>query len=294
MPTACVFTLRPSAAATLSPALGRAAHAAVLELIGAADAELARRLHADVPVKPLTVALLGERDGRLASPARSYDLRVTLLAPALETLAAAWSPATLPQLTIDGIAWRVERVAAAAAAHPWAGAAGYDALLAEALRSAARGAEPRWTLEFATPVTFRQAGRNQPLPLPELVFGSLLDRWNTLAPVPLPPEMRQFAAEALAISRFDLRSVMLPTKNGASQVGAVGRCTYSATSRDRYGLACMETLARFAFFSGVGAGTARGFGQARLEGARPAVGAADHTRGAQALSATPGEVGWRV
>ncbi len=270
MPTACILTLRPTAAAALSPVLGRAAHAAVLDLIGAADADLARRLHADVPVKPLTVALLGERDGRVASPERSYELRVTLLVPALEALAATWSPASVPQIVLDGIAWRVERVVTQANVHPGAGSATYDALLAAALRVAARGAEARWTICFATPVTFRQAGRNQPLPLPELVFGSLLDRWNALAPVPLPLEMRQFAAEALAISRFDIRSVMMPTKNGALQVGAVGRCTYSATSQDRYGLACMETLARFAFYSGVGAGTARGFGQAYLEGVRPA------------------------
>jgi CRISPR-associated endoribonuclease Cas6 len=276
MPTACIFTLRPEVSAPISPAIGRAAHAAMLELIGAVDPALAARLHADERVKPLTVAPLGELDGRgvrpVVSPARTYDLRVTLLTPALEALAASWQERA-PRLAFDGIAWRVERVTADAGAHPWAGRAGFDELLAAAMRESARGAGGRWALEFATPVTFRQGGRNQPLPLPELVFGSLLDRWNALAPLPLPDETRQFVAEALAVSRFDLRSAVAPAKGGAIQIGAVGRCLYAATSRDRYGLACVEALARFAFYSGVGAGTARGFGQARLLPAQATKGA---------------------
>jgi CRISPR-associated endoribonuclease Cas6 len=268
MPIACIFTLRPEAAATVSPALGRAAHAVVLEQIAAADAALAARIHADDRVKPLTVAPMGALDGRgeaaRVNPERTYDLRVTLLDPSLEALAARWTPEALPRLSMDGIGWRVERVVAGDGAHPWAGRASFDELLGGAMRGVARGAGGRWTIEFATPVTFRQSGRNQPLPLPELVFGSLLDRWNALAPLPLPAETRQFVAEGLAVSRFELRSAVTPTKGGAIQIGTVGRCTYVATNPDRYGRACVEALARFAFFSGVGAGTARGFGQARL------------------------------
>jgi CRISPR-associated endoribonuclease Cas6 len=274
MPTACIFTLRPEEAATVSPALGRAAHAAVLEQIAAADGGLAARIHADERVKPLTVAPLGALVGRgdpvQVSPDRVYDLRVTLLAAPLEALAAYWTPEALPRLTIDDVEWRVERVSADAHAHPWAGRATFDELLGGAMRSAACGSGGRWTIEFATPVTFRQGGRNQPLPLPELVFGSLLDRWNALAPLALPDETRAFVADALAVSRFELRSSVAPAKGGAIQIGSVGRCTYTAISRDRYGLACVEALARFAFYSGVGAGTARGFGQTRLLPARPA------------------------
>jgi CRISPR-associated endoribonuclease Cas6 len=274
MPTACIFTLRPAATTTVSPTISRAAHAAVLELINVADATLAARVHADEHVKPLTVAPLGELAGRgqpvAVSPAHAYDLRVTLLASALEALAERWTPATVPLIPLEGSAWHVERVTADERAHPWAGRVTFEALLAAALREAAREMIGRWTLEFITPVTFRQLKRNQPLPLPELVFGSLLDRWNALAPLPLSDEVRQFIHQALVVSRFELRSAVTPTKGGALQIGAVGRCTYTATSRDRYGLACVEALARFSFYSGVGAGTARGFGQARLLPARPA------------------------
>ncbi len=133
---------------------------------------------------------------------------------------------------------------------------------ATALRVA--GAAPRrWALEFISPVTFRHERTNHPLPLPELVFGSLLDKWNALAPLPLPSELHAVAA-GLVVSNFELRSLAVPTKGGALQIGAVGRCAYSAVQQNVAWLAEIDLLARFAFYGGVGAGTARGFGQTRL------------------------------
>lgn len=267
MPTALIFTLRPLAAGSLPASLARAAHAAVLRLIGQASPALAARLHDDEGPKPLTVSnVLGlpERGPRAdVAPEHSYGLRVTLLTPELEAIAAGWAPAALGALDLDGLPWRVERVTADPAEHPWAGQASYEQLAAPALLRA-EGGPTRWTLEFAAPVTFRQRGLNMPLPTPDLVFGSLLDKWNAFAPLALPEEVRRFAAECLAISRFDLRSLAAPGKPGAIQIGAVGRCTYTAVNRDRYWLACVATLAHFAFYSGVGAGAARGLGRARL------------------------------
>ena len=70
--------------------------------------------------------------------------------------------------------------------------------------------------------------------------------------------------ECIAVSRFDLRSRAEPTKGGVPQIGAVGRITCTAVNRDRYWCACIDALARFAFYSGIGAGATRGYGQARL------------------------------
>jgi CRISPR-associated endoribonuclease Cas6 len=197
------------------------------------------------------------------SPEQEYGLRVTLLSAELERLAADWQPSTVGELDLEGTRWRVEQISSAPETHAWAGQQTYEGLAAPALLRAA-GGPTRWTLEFAAPVTFRQRGLNQPFPTPDLVFGSLLERWNSFAPLALPEEVRRFAGECLAVSRFDMRSAAEPTKNGALQIGAVGRCTYTATNRDRYWLACIETLAQFALYSGVGAGTARGMGRARL------------------------------
>lgn len=267
MPIALMWNLRPLVATSVPSSLGRATHAALLRLIAAADPALAERLHDDVAVRPLTVSnvlgLPGRGKTSSVQPDRDYGLRITLLSPELETLAADWTPETVGTLDLDGTAWQVTQITADPAGHAWAGRDSYEGLAAPALLRAAAG-PTRWTLEFAAPVTFRQRGMNQPLPTPDLVFGSLLDKWNAVAPLALPDEVRRFAGECMAAGRFDLRSAAEPTKGGALQIGAVGRCTYVATNRDRYWLACVDTLARFAFYSGVGAGTARGLGRTRL------------------------------
>jgi CRISPR-associated endoribonuclease Cas6 len=266
MPCALVLTIRPTAAVPVPLHLNRATHAAILRLIGQSDAAVADRLHANDAIKPLTVSnVLGlERRGKTVpvSPERSYTLRLTLLSSELERIAANWRPEQIGALDLDGTPWRVEHITRAADEHPWAGQVSFEGLAAPALLNAEK-APTRWELEFASPVTFRQRGMNQPFPLPDLVFGSLLDRWNALAPLALPEEVRRFASETMAASRFDIRSVALPAKNGAVQIGSVGHCRYVALTHERYWLACIETLARFAFYSGVGAGTTRGQGQAR-------------------------------
>lgn len=280
MPTALIFTLRPTVTMQISRHLNRSTHAAILRLIAADDATLSAQLHNDARVKPLTVSNVLSFTGRGAtvtvSAENTYELRVTLLSAALEALASRWTPVTVRAIELDGTVWQVERITQKTADHRWAGHHSYETIAAPALRNAANG-PTRWTLEFASPVTFRQRGLNQPLPSPELVFGSLLDKWNTFAPVTLPHEVRNFAGESLAINNLELRSVAEPTKGGALQIGTVGHCTYTATRHDPFWLGCIEILARFAFYSGVGAGAARGLGRTRLTQTRAhAAGAEPH------------------
>ncbi len=101
-----------------------------------------------------------------------------------------------------------------------------------------------------------------PLPLPELVFGSLCDRWNAFSPVALSSEMRAYCASSVGISRFDLRSSALPSVDGSLQIGAVGEVTYNALRYDRYWMAAIGLLSTYAFYAGIGRGTTAGFGQA--------------------------------
>jgi CRISPR-associated endoribonuclease Cas6 len=199
----------------------------------------------------------------IVTPERTYDLRVTLLSSRLEEVAQEWTPEHIGLLDLDGTDWQVEHVLCDEEADPWSGHASYETIAAPALLHAEQ-IPAHWTLEFDSPVTFRQHGINQPFPLPWLVFGSLLVKWNAFAPLALPEDIRRFASECIAVSRYNMRSQAEPTRQGALQTGSVGRCTYTATNRDRYWLACIETLAQFAFFSGIGATTTRGMGRARL------------------------------
>ncbi len=266
MPTAMVYIIRPLQAGSVPSSLGRATHAAILRLIREADPDLAATIHDEGGVKPLTVSnVQGLGNGRFSQvdPERDYYLRVTLLSPELEAIAQTWTPDVVERFDLDGTWWQVVARTSNTDEDRWAGQASYTDLAAPLLERPTNLPQ-RWEFQFAAPVTFRRQGINVPVPLPELVFGNLLEKWNTFAPMALPDEVRRFAEERLAINRYDLRTVAGPTSGGALQIGAIGRCSYIAVGHDRYWQACITTLARFARYAGIGAGTARGFGQARL------------------------------
>jgi CRISPR-associated endoribonuclease Cas6 len=102
-----------------------------------------------------------------------------------------------------------------------------------------------------------------PVPLPELLFGSLVDRWNAFSPVTVSPDMRRFAAELIAISRYRLTSRAVTQKAGGTRMGGVGEVTYRALGGDRYWWRVMHMLADFAGYGGAGIQTTTGMGQCR-------------------------------
>jgi CRISPR-associated endoribonuclease Cas6 len=107
--------------------------------------------------------------------------------------------------------------------HPWAGQAAYADLVQRCtLRG---GPAPRAvTLRFSSPTLFRNDGRDQPLPAPELVFGGLLRKWNAFAPIALPEEALRYAAECVALGRFALHSrlISFEAADKGAHVGCVG------------------------------------------------------------------------
>lgn len=260
---------------------GRAAHALLLRAIAATDAALAERLHQGSEARPFTASslLADRRTG-------DYALRFTALTAELSAvLITACQPGNALQAGamvqldpgkarvdrgkarvdpgkagVDQINFRVSAVHTQPAEHPAAAMARYADLAAAGLSQA----PPRkLALRFLSPTGFRSGGRQQPLPLPELVFGSLLERWNAFAPLAFLAEARRYAAECVSISRFDLSSRAIPGKDGGLRIGCVGQVEYTALTYDRYWQGVLSTLAAFAHFAGVGVNTAAGLGQCR-------------------------------
>ncbi|GAB4180002.1 MAG: CRISPR-associated endoribonuclease Cas6 [Roseiflexaceae bacterium] len=261
MPIALIWKLRPRQAARLNPTLGRAAHAAILDLIHSISPAIADQLHAESQVRPLMVTppLLSNSEPPVqVNPDQTYHLRVAMIEPSLESIAAHWEAAPPEQIRFGGATWEVELITSQASVHPWAGRASYAELIA------AGADQRRWLFELAAPVTFRRKGKSMPLPMPELVFGSLLDRWNTYAPLQFPEDVRHQIVEHVGVGRVELRSIAGITKGGIPQIGSVGTIGYNVAQEEDLLAGMIETLARFAFYSGVGAGTARGFGLVRL------------------------------
>ena len=262
---AAVIRLRLLEAGSLPPYLGRAVHACLFDLLGAVDPALATRLHDAEGPKAFTVSdLLGRPAGGPVPAGQPCALRLTSLDPTLSALLRDRILPALPaQLHLGGHAFAVDGVATEAGDHPLAGSADPAALGAAALFQGATP-PPRLALAFASPTTFRSGGHNVPLPLPGLVFGSYVDRWNAHLPGQFSaPDLRRFADECVVVSRYRLETALVPVEPGAAQVGFTGRCEFTVLNHDNYWLRLLHLLAAFAFWCGTGYKTTMGLGQTR-------------------------------
>ena len=247
--------------------LGRAGYASVLDALDQVQAGLGRSIHAGNGPKPLTCSNLfhaaPDGDRVRIEAQRPYFLRVTGLnatvSQALESGFLAKPPASW---SLDGHAFQVTEVTCDGQANPWTGRATYEALAAKRLLADGR-LDRSVRLRFTSPVAFKSMGKHVALPLPGLLFGSLVERWNAFSPVTVSGEMRRFADEMVAVSSFNLQSRRLAYKEGSVRIGGVGSATYHALGGDRYWVSIMQMLADFALFSGAGIHTTSGMGQVR-------------------------------
>ncbi len=269
MLTSLVLTLAADRPLTLPSHLGRASHAAFLRLIAGADPALAERLHTPDERRPFTCSTLwGARrqgDSLTLSPDRPVYLRYTGLTAEVSRHLQRLAQAPPSHVEIENVPLAVQQATLDPAAHPWAGQATYEGLAATHLLPGAPPA-PHAELEFASPTAFRSGGLTVPVPLPGLVYGSLVDKWNAFAPVAVSEEVRRFAEECLAISRYELATRTVAGKGEALRIGCLGRCRYTAVNRDRYWLGLVQLLTDYAFYAGVGGQTTVGMGQARRSG----------------------------
>jgi CRISPR-associated endoribonuclease Cas6 len=274
---AMLLYLRPTHADTIPAWTGRATHAWFLQSLQRLQPELAAIVHDGDGPKPFTTSgLLGaESRGETVTlrPASRYTLRVTTLHPdvthiALNGLVPDW---LARGVTLHDQPFRVEAVSTDPADDPRANAEDYAGLLART--TLARHVPRQVTFTFASPTAFNKTGGLQvPLPVPELVFGSLIDRWSRFATVALHPDVRQFIAECVAVSqhRIQTRRVSYERAGRGAVTGFTGTVTFSIQSTDRFWLGQVHMLAAFAMYSGVGVRTTMGMGQARAGAGAPA------------------------
>jgi CRISPR-associated endoribonuclease Cas6 len=238
---ACVLRLDALTNTRLERTQGHRAHGLFLELLRQVDPELATALHAPAPTKPFTVAPLQGSMQRLRSGS-GYTLRIALLRSDLfPAFARSFLQPGAPEIRLGDAGFAVREVLVTPGAHPWTSLATWDELRDQA---AAAG---ELTVHFVTPTAFTSgvdaAGhkRIELFPQPAAVFGSLLRRWNDLAPTPIDPEL----------------------------LGFTGFCRYTLRGDDA-DLRWINALADAAFFLGVGYKTTQGMGLVRVtRGERP-------------------------
>lgn len=248
-PYAVVVRFRAHRAGDALNASPEQIHAAFLGLVRRGDPALAHLLHAQhLGRRPFSLWPLGRpgQDGVLS-------LRLSVLAP--ELLHRFWErwerrggfPLHLCEHTLHPE--KVEHEG------PWAGTAAWRDL-------ASRTTERTVRLQFCTPTTFRQGDLDLPLPLPRLVFGGLLARWNAFAPLSLPLNMETVDRRiALADAHIRVRTFF----DGRARIpGCVGWAEFRALrGMPPEAVAAVQALADFAFFAGVGRKTTHGMGLVR-------------------------------
>lgn len=264
---ATVITLEAQEAGELDVFQGRALHALFLDLVGRVDARRATALHDSDELKPFTSSnLLGLRSevGNQASVAAGalFRWRVTVCEA---ELARVWLEQVLPTLpervTVGNLPLAVRKWTADGAEDGLAGVSSYGELTRR-YTLAERPWSPWINLHFLSPTAFRSAGVHVPLPIPKLMLGHWLEKWNAFAVLALPAEVRGFAEQEVVVNRYDLRTE--PVQFGsATIIGFVGQCSLSVQHKDPYWRRIPHLLAAYSFWCGTGHRTPYGLGQTR-------------------------------
>ncbi len=261
-----ILHVRPSHTDTVPAWLGRSAHAWFLDALRQIQPDLSVAVHDASGSKPFTISsLLVETRGDLLrlTPRQTYPLRLTTLHPDLTRLMIG---GLIPRWLETGVQlhsqhFRVEQVIVDPALDARTGKLNYADLLAEP-------PEPGRTIKmtFLSATAFHKTGDiSYPLPSPELVFGSLQDRWTRFSSVPLPADVKAAALANVEIDSYTLRTQRVSFERAGRGVfnGFVGQVTYRLTTGDALYKQAVTALARYALYAGVGVRTTMGLGQAR-------------------------------
>jgi CRISPR-associated endoribonuclease Cas6 len=228
-----------SAIKPLPATLGRAIHALFFHWLAVANPTLAEHLHQQ-NIMPITLAMQ-------YCSSQKMQLRITLLTrEILAPLLWGLSGNLGGEIVLADIPCRLGK---------WIDIVQASSFEKLALQPTQNVIE----LQFLSPTSFKQNQNIQPFPLPELVFGNLLRRWNRFA-----PEALQFSEVEWKglVSAYELKTYALKMEGGA-EIGSEGWVKYRFSDPEQARIATV--LANFAVFAGVGRKTAMGMGQTALK-----------------------------
>jgi len=283
MPYAIVIHAFPRTNLPLVHAQGKILHGLFYELLQNASAAKGDEVHGVKGLKPFSTALLLNERQRRAESIRAGEeikIRFTFLDDALYPLLARYFLST-PDLNLELVRTEltVSRILSTSqSGEEWAGCATFEELYANASDS-----EKQFSFHFATPTFFKRGGGPAypdlivPLPLPDLVFGSLLRNWNQFSPTSFIEVnlLKEICSHHMEVTHHRISSQMarliFPRDDGQYRTttfpGFVGMCAFRLVAlHDQSIIQTLNALADFAFFSGIGAKTTMGCGVARRRG----------------------------
>lgn len=225
---------------------GRALNSWLYANIARLDEALASELHDRQDAKPFAVALVSGQE----------EASVTLLVSAYGQLVHVISqlPELVPGRILLDACW-LQLGAPTVVSENWPDLAG------RALLAVSRAVPVR--VHFRTPTTFHSLGRTLPLPVPQLVFGSLLQRWQQWSSIDLGLAAGEVVEKHTAIARHRLRGDVLQLEGRQPAFSGWADFTLVRPPAGYAGL--LALLALFGEYAGVGQKTAMGLGNIRAE-----------------------------
>lgn len=249
---------------------GRAIQGMFLNAVARISPKDAELLHEGSSEKPYTIGPVG-RPNRHKGPIRDFQIRVTLLKDAHASLFLKLQSATFEEpLQLDASSIRIRSVhTGAECLQGWSGITPWEDIVERATTSTV------FHFDLETPTGFQKSNRDLgirrelPLPLPELVFGSLFRRWQLWSDQPLDDEVLHLIYEQMEVTvPLKLQAFEVPQGiRGTTRnlIGCVGHVTYRLIGKDipERHIRMLNALANAAFFLGVGIRTTLGMGRIR-------------------------------
>jgi CRISPR-associated endoribonuclease Cas6 len=233
--------------------LGRAIYAQVLQWFHLGDPQIAETIHQS-SAPPITLSgLLGYRRPSKNYAGDRFYFRIGLLNDQLiQPLLKGIEQWGQKPLLLGKYPFSICQFYFLSGTHTLARSCNYFSLAQQAATT------QMIQLNFLSPTSFKQDRHIQPFPLPDLVFGSLLRRWNAFAPQELHFSPVEWQG---VISAFELKTHALKLEGGA-EIGSQGWVRYRFSDPEQAKIASI--LAQFAFYAGVGRKTTMGMGQVKV------------------------------
>lgn len=280
MPYAIVIHAFPRTDLPVAHAQGKILHGLFYEILQKASAAKGDEVHSVAGLKPFSTALLLNERQRRAEHIRTGEelkIRFTFLDDSLYPILARYF-LSAPDLSFELVRTEltvVRILSTPQSGEEWAGCATFEEICEHASEE-----EKQFSFQFTTPTFFKRGGGPAypdlivPLPLPDLLFGSLLRNWNQFSPTSFVEAtlLREVCAHHLEVTHHRITSqlarMVFQQEDGRYRTttfpGFVGACSFRLVDlHDPSIVKTLNALADFAFFCGIGARTTMGCGVAK-------------------------------